>query len=390
MQMHIPTFTERYSWEDFQLVEDIRKILTMVRDNRFSGNYQPYQVRTKNALYQQFVSVPQANDFIDIDLNVRTLKLEYAIQVWEIAQSLVRRKFPIYLRNRWEKQKDSPIKKFTFIDSNRAEATTYFLEMLQQVCASKRVVVSEFSALKRYDSPDFDANQLEMNVLVNQAQLSEEFIHTLTHKIYQGEDLGLQPKNYSFSFEEIQDYFVFCDEKLLGLLNAIDENKFIPEKLQTFFKCAVDGDFDGLQTLLSAGVPINSIDRDGETALTKVVKRFNDYFQANDDEKKIEELRAETMKMMETLLTNGADVNLFGFKGLNALQYAAFSHQPELIKILLEHGANPNFNYFPEEGEEQVKSTPLFTLLNSIPVFEEEIAETNACIQLLRDAGAIG
>ena len=173
MQMHIPTFTERYSWEDFQLVEDIRKILTMVRDNRFSGNYQPYQVRTKNALYQQFVSVPQANDFIDIDLNVRTLKLEYAIQVWEIAQSLVRRKFPIYLRNRWEKQKDSPIKKFTFIDSNRAEATTYFLEMLQQVCASKRVVVSEFSALKRYDSPDFDANQLEMNVLVNQAQLSE-------------------------------------------------------------------------------------------------------------------------------------------------------------------------------------------------------------------------
>ena len=34
-----------------------------------------------------------------------------------------------------------------------------------------------------------------------------------------------------------------------------------------------------------------------------------------------------------------------------------------LMKFLLDNGANPNFNYFPEDGMEWIKSNPLDNVL---------------------------
>lgn len=57
------------------------------------------------------------------------------------------------------------------------------------------------------------------------------------------------------------------------------------------------------------------------------------------------------------------------------------------MKFLLGNGANPNFNYFPEDGEVYIASSALDTILGDFNTCEDE--ETlNQCETLLINAGA--
>ena len=380
------TFIERYTWEEFQLASDISRVFWITRNNRESGNYQPYQIRANKSLSQVYFGSTISNKDISIDLYLCNLKLDFAIQVWEISQDLTKQKFPDYLEHNWLKTKD-PIKELVFTSKNRKKAETFFHQMLIEVCNDTKIVSSERATFKRHELIGYDTDKLRLEVWLNENKITDE-IRDNVYKQYSkgGKHYELSLQNQRFSFEEIKDYFVYCDRRFLGLLNASDGVKDITETEKALFAASENSDLDGIINAVKNGANINAIDTNGETAFTKVFQNFNDEFYYNEQLDKNAFIE-HTIYIAKKMLELGADVNFFGYDGLNALQYTAYSHNATLMKFLLDNGANPNFNYYPEDGEDYITSTQLNTILSDYYVDNDE-ENLNQCEELLKNAGA--
>lgn len=153
-------------------------------------------------------------------------------------------------------------------------------------------------------------------------------------------------------------------------------------------------DFEKVLVLLKEGADVNAMDDENETLLTIASKTYKfdyvrsdglaDYLGLVKDEEKIAKILAMKKKLeyagedfsdgrashgmlvsyitaladhtsdsrielMKILLENGADINLLGKEGLNALFYAVNNAHPLAVDFLLKNSASTNINYFPED-----------------------------------------
>lgn len=379
-------FAERYTGNEFQLTEDIRSVLHITRNDRFSGNYQPYQIKANNSLSQLCFESTISNKDVSVNLKVRNLKLDFAIQVWEIAQDLTKKKYFDYLEYKWLKSND-PIKELVLISENRKKAESYFYQMLKEVCKDTKIVSSERVVFKRHEHIGYNSNDLQLEVSLNEDKITDEIKDKVYKQFSKGENHYLfDLKNQRFPFEEIKEYFVYCDSRLLGLLNATDGVNEITETEKSLFIAAENSNLEGVIIAVNQGANINAIDSDGETAFTKVFRNFNDKFCDTELSGK-EAFTMQTIFIAQKMLELGADINFFGYGGVNALQFTAYAHNPTLMKFLLDNGANPNFNYFPEDGQVYITSSALDTILSDFNTCEDDDI-LNQCETLLINAGA--
>lgn len=93
--------------------------------------------------------------------------------------------------------------------------------------------------------------------------------------------------------------------------------------VKRFIDVANSGDVNGVIGMLRVGMPINSQDKDGYSALYWAV--FSDYTDVVDD-----------------LISNGADVNVQNNHNWTPLHAAAHNRNTEMMKFLLQHGAEPS------------------------------------------------
>lgn len=75
---------------------------------------------------------------------------------------------------------------------------------------------------------------------------------------------------------------------------------------------------------------------------------------------------------MEYLLEQGADINLYGYDSGTPLMAAYYSHNVELVKFLLDKGANPNTNSYLTDSpywpyEKNVRSSVLDSISGLLP-----------------------
>lgn len=360
------TFVELFSKKEFRLVDEIQSVLRITRNDRFSGNYQPYQIKANASLRQLSFSAKIGGANYSVNAYLKTLKLNFAIQVWEIANNLTERKFQDYAQPEWISE-TSPIKKLRFINKNRKKAEEYFLQALKDVCSSNKVCVSEGSIFKKRESKWMETDELELEVSIAKNKLTDEMMHQLIRHFSSNEEqFFFEQKNVRFSFDEISDFFVKTDEHLLSLLNAEDGRKLISNEEKNFFDHAERLKLPELLNAIKNGVDINAIDVDGETALTKVIKASKYDFviiaDADSEEYQVNNpdfTDDEKITIADKLINLGADINLFGYDGLNGLMHCSYQNNPVLMKFLLDKGANPNFNYFPIDGGAFNKSSAL-------------------------------
>ena len=102
----------------------------------------------------------------------------------------------------------------------------------------------------------------------------------------------------------------------------IREDWFEAEQL---IRAAQDGDLLSVQRLAAQGFNVNLMDELGKAALHHCVER-------------------EHYKLALWLMENGANVNLHDDEmiGETALSLAARGHYPEMVELLLKHGADPD------------------------------------------------
>jgi len=90
---------------------------------------------------------------------------------------------------------------------------------------------------------------------------------------------------------------------------------------ELFFQASENGNFDELQTLIQAGIDVNTQDEYGKTALIWVTRKGHS-------------------ACIPLLIEAGADVNVRDKNGWTALMYAAFHGRSKFISLLIELGAD--------------------------------------------------
>lgn len=90
---------------------------------------------------------------------------------------------------------------------------------------------------------------------------------------------------------------------------------------QSIFEAVAQNDLVSLNLLLDQGTNVDTVDKDGNTALILAAEAGNP-------------------RILSVLMTHGADVNLQNFKGETALMIAAQNGQEYYVKKLINHGAH--------------------------------------------------
>lgn len=272
------TYVDLHSQSEFELVVEIRSVLELVTKNRFSGNYFLYQIKSFKSLSGLYFGSKIENKKVGISLCLKNLKLDYAIQVWEIAQSLTKQKYPDYLDYEWIKT-INPTKELSLKSNNRKKAEDYFYQMLKETCNDINIITSEIGLLNPKKLKISEECELPLLVIINENEITDEILHKITNQFEKNEiHYTFDLKNQKFTFDEIKEYFVYCDIRLLCLLNAADGQKDITEAEKLLFKAALNLDLEGILIALKKGANINAIDLYGETAFTNIFQHF-DYAQ---------------------------------------------------------------------------------------------------------------
>lgn len=376
------TFVELYRRDEFQLAEQLRRSLYILGYNTCKENYLPYYVVADKYDERQKSFTLTHNKNIQISMNVINLELDFAFQLWTVAQSVTKKKFPNYLNCKWQAT-DTPFKQFVCTDKNRKQAEAYFYSTLKELC-NKNIITTQQRATFNIKNN----NLLHLTVAVDEGIITYDICDELHVRFENGESLfqySAEPTQYSFN--EIKDLFVYCNENFLGLLNAEEGLQGATRQEKLLFAAAESSDLQGIEYALSQGANVNAMDIDGQTALTKIFQNFNTIVRKAEQNNQDEQLIAHTIEIAKYLLSRNADINLFGLDGLNALLYTAYSRNPILMKFLLDNGANPSINYFPDDDEWYIKSTALHTIKFSHGLYGDDKA-VEACELLLRQAGA--
>ena len=126
-------------------------------------------------------------------------------------------------------------------------------------------------------------------------------------------------------------------------------------------------DLDGVKRAIELGANVNALNSYGECPITETIQYSADHFRERNkkytDEEYEEHKRMaleRTTPIVELLLEHGADIDLFGYDGLQPLVTAYLDGNVEMTKFLLEHGSNPNYNsYLTDITPEEEKAEPV-------------------------------
>src|SRR5690606_12513634 len=129
----------------------------------------------------------------------------------------------------------------------------------------------------------------------------------------------------------------------------VDERRFQGDLITLLSKAVERGDQDSVQRLLDYGVDVNAANRDGDTQLSIAVanedmemSRLLLEHGANPNEAVLifDVIKRENMAYLDLLMEYGGDINKENEAGLLPIQQAVSDGDGELVKVLLELGAD--------------------------------------------------
>ena len=340
-----PNFQDLYSFQDYKLVKECQQT--------FSCGFSPICLWAPLQHAEVNKGVLKEKDSHSALLSIRTLKLEYAIQVW-IKAALISADNPGPLLYYWWLHYEDNGTAFREVrySKNWWGATPEnmnkgFWDLLEKIADSGEIFVHE----------GFSYNN-KTGYLINEPDINFKVVLDLdnakdAYKII--DDVFTHPYDLTprtFNWSEIKNFFIQLSLKQLSLVD--EERLHKHSRIDEILYTACDNlDFEAVKTAIRMGADVNSLDKRGESALSHAVEYFNDHGKIMDRKYSEEEELAiekenyiKCVQIIDYLLDLGADIDLFGVDGMQPVTHAYYTHSVEMVKHLLEKGADPNYNSY--------------------------------------------
>ncbi|MEI8374541.1 MAG: ankyrin repeat domain-containing protein [Planctomycetota bacterium] len=329
----------------------------------------------------------------------------YAQQVLTLSHQRTREHFPDWLDHQW-----IPVEpgwqQIQFTSPRRREAEETCARLVREIADSGEVTVTEqyWLELRDYmgrpvatveESINCNCQYRRLWLVANVPEMDEPTGTSLREMIARGESFVPSTAQLRFGYEPIAPFFAFLDPFLLSLVNAEDGRPQATELDLELFKAVGRLDIELVLRLIDQGANVNALDKYGGTPFTDLAtaSRFDHLaFEEADEARKTQPdiSQGERIAMMRQLLDRGADVNLFGFGGVNALTEAVMHCEDEVVCFLLSVGADPNHNQYPDDDPDD-DSTPFFYAASDFSLAERGSLEEQKLERIynaLKDAGA--
>ena len=335
-----------------------------------------------------------------------SLKFYYATQVWCTAVAMLKEKHSyradtLFGKPVWKRGNEP----FMFLDFEREsgglsfdEAVKAFFGELENVADSGKIKVSE--GVRCY--ANFKKDFLDKSGCEFMTETKREFIiddYELINRD-RGHHLDLSEYKYnpnvqSYKWDGIRDFFVQLTPRQLSLRHYRHMTPVIAKdsaESKLFNACSAL-DLEGVKSALTAGANPNALSG-GESPITACIYAVNKnancicYSPENDEKTKPLVLKAE--KIIDFLLANGADIDFFGADGCYPMQESFYAASLEIMKFLLERGANPNHHAFLTDSycSWYESSSVLSTVITDICLEDPVPSELEEMEKILLEAGA--
>jgi ankyrin repeat protein len=284
------------------------------------------------------------------ELELQTTRYAYALKVLDIAHRKTTDKYPDWLEHEWI-AKELGWREIRLLSKHRLAAEAYCDVLIKSLADSGELTVREDVVSNLVDSTKSKL------IVIHELELTRAVIDQVLFSLNNDQPLTLSKECYTFKYEEITPHILKLDSRLLSLLNAEDGYKPLKTADKKLHDAAANLDQNAMRAALSLGADINSIDY-GRTPLTVVVQGGDELLPGRyGDNKKQAWMESDEKKhLIKWLISRGADCNLFGFDGIAPLTAAVLSHNPEIVRDLLSHGADPESDQSPECNNEPVSS----------------------------------
>lgn len=259
------------------------------------------------------------------------IKAGYMLKLWTNALELTRKEYHAFLSHTWEKE--GYFKFIHYQDLKHKESLSFFWKQLEEIANSGSITIKESKTLD-------DKNNLTLVCKSFGAFGSPGRHDSNKSRSYVCSDI-----EFSYTWNEVKAYFIELSNGEVSFLNGKEMNDYNPSS-QPLIEACNKLDFEEVKKAVESGIDANSLDKYAETPISNVIYDYPEEIESGELSSRTPEYTEKAIKIIDYLLEQGADINLYGFEGDDCLTKAHFSGNLRLIEYLFEHGLNRYSNCF--------------------------------------------
>lgn len=339
---HIKNFQEEFSREDIRIARDVLETNDYSIFSRICLNA-PTQI---HKCYSSSIFGDINNSYHNY-VRSKTLKFEYALQVWIKAILSMEE-----MCNSWNMAsvKDKPFGVMKYWSQNRQEEQLLlrkFWALLEQIADSGEISVCEGLSFGCTIEGGIKAiKKIACDVVIDSPTAFDTYRCDLYNYPYNKEPV-------SYKWNEIRSLFYELTLDQMRLCNYKQSNTpTIWDEL--LLSACVSWDIETIEYAIKHGANINCLSEYGDSPLAEAVAYFLD--ETNESR---ESRISQCKQIIDLLLSYGADINLYGVDGSTPLLNAYHESSPEIVEYLLDRGADPNVNCYLMDDDLDVCSSVL-------------------------------
>lgn len=266
----------------------------------------------------------------------------FAVSVWKktVEKLSAMEEFADALQIEWYPVAAS-FRSVRYLNDVRDKYIRTFRSIAREIANSREITVhyGTFAAPALPEAPDFP---IRIHIIPLDL-LAEKRCYGIQEEL---KDLP-KDKAFSYSWEDIQDFFVELNPQQLAFNAGSLMNNPGTELDQQFIRACAEADLPQMKKLFKQGANIHAVDERGDMAANNLIVHFYDECPATPTLTEAEKAFVQNIYRKKTealtwLIQQGYDLNLCAYDACTPLYDSVDSPDISIMKCLLENGADPN------------------------------------------------
>ena len=259
------------------------------------------------------------------------IKFAYMLELWKRAMAETEKEYPGFLAHEWYRRGYFNALRYT--NENHGIAVDCFIHKLEKLADSGEIKVKEKLEVD------------EKNNLTLTCRSYGSFAGNGKHYSDRMRAYKCSDAEFTYKWKEVRKHFIQLSASEVAMFYGSEMNPYDP-KNDVLHKACEDHDYQAVVKAVEAGADVNGFDKYGETPLNNLVAENTVEDGLEQLEKYDPEYTDNIIRIMDYLVSKGANINLYGFDGDDILELVHFSGNLRVMKHLCELGIRKDLNCF--------------------------------------------